>query len=130
MFRSAFAVLSFLVLSQIPAHAGDLSVDVRFSNQEIAAITAYYSDQEGTRQKNNGNGNGKSQRLPPGIEKNLARGKQLPPGIARQHLPSDLVLRMPPVKDGYERIVLSGKVLLVETATQVIHDVLTDIVFD
>jgi len=67
--------------------------------------------------------------LPPGIAKNLQRGKPLPPGIANQTLPVGLIDLLPPAPDGFERIVLSGKVLLVEIATQVIHDVLDDMIF-
>ena len=32
--------------------------------------------------------------LPPGIAKNVARGKALPPGIAKKTLPNDLVLKL------------------------------------
>jgi Ni/Co efflux regulator RcnB len=35
---------------------------------------------------------------------------------------------LPPPPRGYERVVLPGKVLLVEVATQVIHDVLEDVI--
>jgi Ni/Co efflux regulator RcnB len=62
------------------------------------------------------------------IAKNLARGKPLPPGIAKQQLPDGLVHALPAPPRGYERIIVDGKVLLVEIATQVIHDILTDIV--
>ena len=34
--------------------------------------------------------------LPPGIAKNLERGKPLPPGIAKKALPSDLVVTLGP----------------------------------
>ena len=34
--------------------------------------------------------------LPPGIAKNVARGKPLPPGIAKKALPADLVLTLGP----------------------------------
>ncbi|MCJ7592082.1 MAG: hypothetical protein MUO51_12095 [Woeseiaceae bacterium] len=65
--------------------------------------------------------NGKKQpkALPPGIEKNLARGKPLPPGL--------IALRPSP-PHGFERIIVDGKVLLVEVATNVIHDILTDVI--
>ena len=67
-------------------------------------------------------------KLPPGIAKNLQRGKPLPPGIAKQVLPSGLIAQLPPPPKGFERIEVAGKVLLVEIATQVIHDVLEDII--
>lgn len=98
---------------------------VAFSRDEIAVIHEYYSqhpvDVGAGQQKGQ-----KSKGLPPGIAKNLARGKPLPPGIAKQRLPNDLVQRLPPVHAGYERVIVDGRVLLVEIATQMIHDVLVD----
>ena len=68
--------------------------------------------------------------LPPGIAKNLTRGKSLPPGIAKQQLPNELIQRLPPVRAGYERVIVDGRLLLVAVATQVIADVLSDAIFD
>jgi hypothetical protein len=117
------ATTALLLLSP-PASAGELGVSVVFTDGEVSIIRAYYEDQRTPR---SGKGN-KRKGLPPGIAKNLQRGKPLPPGIAKQHLPTGLVEMLPPPPRGYERIVLSGKVLLVEAATQVIHDVLEDVI--
>ena len=68
--------------------------------------------------------------MPPGIAKNLTRGKPLPPGIAKRGLPNDLMVQLPPVADGYERVIVAGKILLVEIATQVVHDILVDVLLD
>ena len=65
--------------------------------------------------------------LPPGIRKNLARGKPLPPGIAKRAAPADLRSRVQ-VPSGYELVEVGVDVLLVEVATQVIHDVLMDVI--
>lgn len=108
------------------ADADEIGVQVRFSGAEIAAIRAYYRH-EGSLYRDAGNGKG-HRALPPGIEKNLARGKPLPPGIAKQVLPADLIKVLPAVPRGYERIIVGSKILLVEVATQVIHDILEDIV--
>jgi hypothetical protein len=98
-----------------------------FSSQEVEIIMRYY---EGVAQPD---ARPKAQRgrssLPRGIAKNLARGKTLPPGIAKQYLPEPLLGRLPPPPQGFERIVVAGKILLIETATQVVHDVLTDVLF-
>jgi hypothetical protein len=107
--------------------AGDLGVQIGFTDGEISTIRAYYRDHDSPARTGKGKGNAKS--LPPGIEKNLQRGKPLPPGIAKQVLPTGLVAVLPPPPRGFERIEVAGKVLLVEIATQVIHDVLEDIVF-
>jgi hypothetical protein len=130
MYRTAFSV--FVVLAMLafssPAAAADVGVQVGFSDGEISIIRAYYRDHEGATGKSRGKSNGRSGKsLPPGIAKNLQRGKPLPPGIAKQVLPSGLIALLPPPPKGYERIEIAGKVLLVEIATQVIHDVLEDV---
>jgi len=118
-------ILFFLFMPLMQADAATLGVSVVFSSNEATTIRAYYSAQN-TRSTKHGKGR---KSLPPGIEKNLARGKALPPGIAKQGLPEGLLTLLPAAPKGYERILVSGKVLLVEIATQVIHDVLEDIVF-
>lgn len=68
--------------------------------------------------------------LPPGIAKNLARGKPLPPGIAKQMrpLPPELVRELPPPPQGYERVVVDGKILLVNATTQIVSDVIANVI--
>ena len=108
-----------------PSRAGEIGVDVVFTDSEASIIRAYYRNhvvpQHGKVKP--------GKRLPPGIAKNLQRGKRLPPGIAKQALPSGLIDQLSPPPNGFERIALAGKVLLVEIATQAIHDVIDDIVF-
>lgn len=64
------------------------------------------------------------QSLPPGIAKNLARGKPLPPGIAKRALPSALQTRLPSYP-GHEVVIVGRDVFLINVATQVIVDILT-----
>lgn len=124
---SLLAVLLLAVSWPQPA-AADTGIDVIFSDGEIATIRAWYRDHSG---RESGSKRGKDRgSLPPGIAKNLQRGKPLPPGIAMQVLPPDLVAQLPPAPKGYDRIVVSGKVLLVEIATRIIHDVLEDVFLD
>ena len=129
--KSALVAL-FLGVFSVPANAGEVGVSVEFSDKEISTIRAYYRDHS-SGGSNKGNGkhgkNGKGNKsLPPGIAKNLQRGKALPPGIAKQALPGRLVGLLPPPPRGFERVEIDGKVLLVEIATQVIHDVLEDLI--
>ena len=121
LFTTSIAAYS-LFFAPIPLHAAEISVDVRFSSQEASIIRQYY------RQYPVSNSTGKKGRksLPPGIAKNLARGKPLPPGIAKQMLPGALLSQLPPPRNGFERVIVDGKILLVEIATQAIHDVLVD----
>jgi len=108
--------------------AGEVGVQVVFSDGEASIIRAYYRDHAAPQVgKIKGKTKG-SKGLPPGIAKNLQRGKPLPPGIEKQVLPTGLIALLPPPPHGFERVVLAGKILLVEVATQVIHDVLEDVV--
>ena len=137
--RPLWAVLSIslLLLSTFSAHAADFGVHVVFSQGEIETIRAYYRDASRNYHEPGGmgssgmGGRGRSVgNLPPGIAKNLERGKPLPPGIAKRYLPAGLREALPPAREGYERLVLAGKVLLVDVATRVIVDVITDVILD
>ena len=65
--------------------------------------------------------------LPPGIRRNLERGKALPPGIAKKSAPPELQsgLNLP---SGFELVEVGLDVFLVEVATGIIHDVLMDVI--
>ena len=94
-----------------------VTAGVTFSADERAFIQGWFHDHP--------SGNVKA--LPPGIRKNLARGKPLPPGIAKQALPGGLSGGLP-LMTGYERIQVGLDVLLVEVATGIIHDILMDVI--
>jgi hypothetical protein len=120
------AVALLLSFTSMFAAAGEVGISVEFSANEISVISAYYRDSSTSySQKSNGK---KQKSLPPGIAMNLQRGKSLPPGIAKRALPTGLIDLLPAPSRGFERIEVDGKVLLVEIATQVIHDVLEDLI--
>jgi Ni/Co efflux regulator RcnB len=101
------------------------SAEVVFTRQEIKVIRAYYrthAEDAGPEERHRA----RSGQLPPGIAKKLRRGGQMPPGIAKQALPADLEYRLPPVEDGYERVIVDGRILLIEIATQIVRDVLSE----
>ena len=112
MMKSSCFILSVFTMFALvaPAYAGEVGVQVVFTAGEAATIRAYYQDRGAPR-------TGK---------KKCKKG--LPPGIAKQALPTGLIDLLPPPPRGFERVELSGKVLLVEVATQVIHDVLEDVI--
>lgn len=62
--------------------------------------------------------------LPPGIRKNLERGKPLPPGIAKRF--EGRVVEELPRYPGYERERVGTDVILIDAATRVVVDVLHD----
>lgn len=132
-------IACFVATGITPAASGnsiwpvsEFGVEVEFTQDEIRLIRAYYAAvrEDGNRGgRGEKGGRGKQAGLPPGIAKNLARGKAMPPGIAKQYLPDDLRHELPPVRDGFERVIVDGKVLLVEVATRVVRDILYDVVF-
>jgi len=115
----------------------------RFSDQQREMVHAFYREQrraeddarraeaERSAQAQRGGGKdagkdkgkpGKEKAMPPGIAQNLARGKTLPPGIAKTRLPDALAAKLPPPPAGHEIAVVDDRVLLIETATQTIRD--------
>ena len=71
-------------------------------------------------------GGGKSKALPPGVAKNLARGKPMPPGIAMNRFPGGLNSLLP-FYPGLEWSLLGNDVALVDATTNVIVDLFRDI---
>ncbi len=63
--------------------------------------------------------------LPPGIAKNLARGKRVPPGLMRSRLPDDLVVILPR-RDRHEWYVANDVILLVDV-TGVVRDIVRNV---
>jgi hypothetical protein len=102
-------------------------VSVTLSADQAALVRGYLSSSVYT---GSGRGRGANGGLPPGIAKNLARGKPLPPGIAKSYLPSHVIADLPRLPSGLDYVIVAGKLLLVEAATAAIHDVLLDIAFD
>jgi len=63
------------------------------------------------------------QPLPPGIAKKVARGGSLQPGIAKRYFPGDLLGQLP-ARPGQQWMFMGTDVVLLNTATQLILDVL------
>lgn len=60
--------------------------------------------------------------LPPGIAKNLARGKPLPPGIAKKQ-PGAAVLGALPRIDGHNWLEIGASLVLIEAGTQIVREI-------
>lgn len=68
---------------------------------------------------------GQAQALPPGIRKNLARGKPLPPGIAKKLDPG--FARQLPNYQGYEWQQVGSDAALVNVTTGIVREILSDV---
>jgi hypothetical protein len=65
----------------------------------------------------------KRQQLPPGLQKHIERTGRLPPGLEKRELPHDLRALLPYHK-GRDYRVVGSDIVLIETATNVILDVM------
>ncbi|MGD9786605.1 MAG: hypothetical protein AB7U30_01490 [Sulfuricellaceae bacterium] len=81
-----------------------------FSDRDRQLIGDYYA--------------GRQSDLPPG----LAKKKHLPPGLEKRSLPSDLDRRLSRLPGGYGRVIVGRDVLIINTSTDEILDILRDIV--
>lgn len=70
----------------------------------------------------------KKDELPPGLQKHLEKNGTLPPGLAKRALPADLQAKLPAPAPGLERVEVGQDVVLVESATGKVLDVLRDVV--
>ena len=67
----------------------------------------------------------KKDRLPPGLEKQLARNGTLPPGLQKriQPCPEELVRRLPPAPPDCAHVLIAEHIVLLNRRTNVILDV-------
>jgi len=70
----------------------------------------------------------KKDRLPPGLQKQLEKNGTLPPGLARNELPLALQNKLYPPKPGTKRFMVGRDIVLIDTKTDVILDIIRDVV--
>lgn len=64
--------------------------------------------------------------LPPGIAKNLARGKPLPPGIAKKTVPASMLGQLPSYP-GYEWRVVGDDLVLIALSTAIVTSIINGV---
>ena len=64
--------------------------------------------------------------LPPGMYNRLAKGKPLPPGIAKRFVPDGLRAQLPTYPD-CDVVIVGRDVLLIAAATSIVLDILHDV---
>jgi len=103
----------------------DTTVEVVFSDRDREIIADYYSGKK----KNLPPGLAKKKRLPPGLDKQVRRNGELPPGLQRESLPPHLDRRLSKLPEGYIRIIVGTDIVLQNTRTKVVLDVVKDIAY-
>lgn len=134
--RLALLGATFAALGAAGGLSASPSDGVQFSKADRAAIVAYYDAAERARHQQardegHGHGHGKAhgrKDLPPGIQRQLARGKPLPPGLATRALPHDLLANLKPPRD-HEVVLVDGRVMLVDARTRLVRDLIEGVIY-
>lgn len=151
--KNIFAFLFLTAVSVIPtvyAFAAPPSSDGQssaqrvieriFSEAERAVIDEYFAEKDKNKHgKKSGKGHGKGgkglppglakkDQLPPGLQKQLKKNGTLPPGLARNELPLSLQNKLYPPQKGTKRILVGRDVVLIDTKTDLILDIIHDVV--
>ena len=90
-----------------------------FAEGDVAIILGYAAEHPGFV-------SAEARRLPPGLAKNLRRGKALPPGWQKKVVvfPVPLEQRLRPLPIGYRRVIVDRWALVIADATDVVLDVI------
>ncbi len=100
--------------ARAPQAAQGASVAVVFGDRDRVTVRNYFAAHKIAPQS-----------LPPGIAKNVARGKPLPPGIAKRAVPADLVVLLPRREPNVTFYLVGDRVVALRAG--IVIDVLIDI---
>jgi len=101
------------------------TVSVVFSDHDRQVIGNYYARYKA---KKVPPGLAKKDQLPPGLAKQVVKNGTLPPGLQGRALPQDLETKLSRLPDGYNRVIIGANIAILNTTTQVIADIITDVV--
>ena len=130
---AALVVTSLLATGSIMAGQGKCHGKGHNKHDNDDNQSEYYRDSDreymrgwyDTHQSNLPPGLAKKDRLPPGLEKQLARRGTLPPGLQKriQPVPAEFVRRLPPPPPDCEHVLVSGHIVLLNRKTNLIVDI-------
>lgn len=111
--------------SPSPNVTGDLtrqdSLSLSFSTKDRMIVQQYFRTSRGGSSPSPGIS--RKKHLPSSLEKHLAKNGTLPSGLAKRALPIDLENRLTAIPVGYERWIIGADVVLINSKTRVIVDV-------
>jgi hypothetical protein len=102
------------------------SPSIVFTTRDRSIVTDYFSINRASLPP----GLAKRDRLPPGLERQLITRGTLPPGLQRYSapLPLEINRRLTPLPSGYRRLVVGDDIVVVQTKSGVIYDVIRNAV--
>lgn len=106
-------------------HREDIKHGAYFNDQHRTYVREYYTQQYGNARrcppglakKNNGC-------MPPGQAKKWAVGQPIPAGVTVYSVPQPVIVHLPPAPYGYRYVRLGGDIVLVQTQTNLIVDII------
>jgi hypothetical protein len=139
MIRIRFIALGVLLSAMITACAAKPHVEsgsivmenenikgaMIFSARDREKIIHYFID--GKKNKTLPPGLAKKQELPPGLQKQIKKYGELPPGLEGRRLPDSLERTLNRLPEGYVRIKIEGDVVLMNEKTRVVFDVVWNV---
>lgn len=105
---------------RVVVHDKNTHVEVAFSDRDRSLIREYYH-------RHLPPGLAKRSSLPPGLQKQVQRRGHLPPGLEGKSLPHELEVQLSSLPEGYVRLRVGVDVVLMNTHTRVVVDVVKDI---
>ena len=119
----ALALLAGPALAQRSTRATETVLEQVFSSVEKQLIRDFFDDERGHRKIKHKGKKGHGKGLPPGLAKHQHHGR-LPPGLEGRALPPGLAKRLGNAGLGRSRRIVGNDVVLIETATGLILDIL------
>ena len=101
------------------------TVSAVFTDHDRQVIGNYYAR---LRVKKVPPGLAKKDTLPPGLAKQIVKKGTLPPGLQGRILPQALEARLSQLPDGYTRVIIGANIVILNTSTRVIADIIADVV--
>lgn len=133
--RTPFPLLALLLLAgcetlafdptvsgQVSVEGENARVDVVFGDHERRRIREYFASD-----RNLPPGLAKKQKLPPGLAKQVERNGRLPPGLEGRPLPTELERELRELPENYVRVRVGMDVVLMNTDTRVVVDIIEDV---
>ena len=103
----------------------DFRAAIVFGDSDRRKIRHYYKSKYKT--KTMPPGLAKKSELPPGLRNHIKKYGQLPPGLERRGLPTDLERTLSPLPVGYVRLRVGGDVMLMNEKTRYVLDMIFDV---
>jgi hypothetical protein len=91
----------------------DVRVKVEFGERDRRLIRQHYAGKHK-----------KHKKTPPGLQKQLVKRGELPPGLQGRGLPHNLERQLSPLPGGYVRMKVGGDVIILNEKTRVVADII------